>query len=316
MLKTTTMLLSILAFTLGLCGLIDALKIATSLEWIEHTPQPWAIKNFYKGSSAATLTSGGVANLGSDKSFDLAANAETQGLKQYSNHRNIRLIYVICEVPYRIVANKASGIKKLSDLKGKRVGTLAGTSAGVFVHTLLTSAGLKDSDYTVVSGNVCMKTPCGSNTFPQMIKNKQIDAFGIWEPAVELGAQALGDNAIIFQNETVYREVYSLYSTTDKLNNPSIRKDIVAFVRALNQTLDVFTNKPDTVYQTVASAVKMDVPVLKAVWGDHKWTGSWKPELLDFLVEEDAYLARTDRRQVTPKADLQKFLDTSVLEEL
>jgi ABC-type nitrate/sulfonate/bicarbonate transport system substrate-binding protein len=307
-------LLFLLTFTLF--HRAAALKISTSLLWIEHTPQPWAIKNYYKGSSSASLTSGGVADLASDRSFDLAANAETQGLKQYSNHRNIRLLYVICEVTYRIVANKASGINKLSDLKGKRVGTIPGTSAAAFIHTLLDSAGLKDSDYTVVSGNVCMKTPCASNTFPQMIANRQIDAFGVWEPAVELGAQALGNNAIIFQNESVYREVYSLYSTTEKLNNPSIRKDIVEFVRALNRTLDVFTNKPDTVYQTVASAVGMDVPTLKAVWADHKWVGSWKPELLDYLVKEDAYLARVDKRQPIPRADLVKFLDTSVLEEL
>lgn len=68
-----------------------ALRIASSLQWIEHTPQPYAIKNFYKGSSAATLTSGGVANLGSDpKNFDLAANAETQGLSEYRPNEPVK----------------------------------------------------------------------------------------------------------------------------------------------------------------------------------------------------------------------------------
>ncbi|KAF2464389.1 periplasmic binding protein-like II [Lindgomyces ingoldianus] len=303
--------------TLGLLSnTICALKIATSLQWIEHTPQPWAIKNFYKGDSAASLTSGGVANLASDKSFDLAANAETQGLKQYAGHKNIRLIYVVCEVAYRIVANKASGITKLEDLKGKKIGTMAGTSAGVFVSKMLGSVGLKESDYTVVNGNVCMKAPCGSGTFPQMISSKQIDAFGIWEPAVELGAQALGSNAVIFQNGSIYREVYSLYSTTEKLNDPAMRKNIVAFVRALNETLNVFTHKPETVYATVAQAVGMDVSVVKDVWPDHKWSGTWGPDLLDFLVEEDAYLAKKDGRAAVSKADLEKFLDTSIIGEL
>jgi len=295
---------------------IMALKIGTSLQWIEHTPQPYAIKNFYKGSSAASLVSGGVANLASDTSFDLAANAETQGLKQYSGHRNIRLIYIICEVPYRLVANKAAGINTLADLKGKRIGTIQSTSAAVFVTKLLATAGLRESDYTLVSGNVCMKAPCGSGTFPQQIANKQIDAFGVWEPAVELGADALGSNAIIFQNGSVYREVYSLYSTTQKLNDPAKRKDIVAFVRALNQTLDVFTNKPDSVYQTVASAVGMDVSVVKAVWKDHLWSGTWGPDLLPFLVDEDAYLAKKDNRAAVAKAELEKFLDESIIAEL
>ncbi|KAL1845117.1 hypothetical protein VTK73DRAFT_1094 [Phialemonium thermophilum] len=42
---------------------VAGLRIATSLQWIEHTPQEWAIKNYYKGDSAATLVSGGVQNL-------------------------------------------------------------------------------------------------------------------------------------------------------------------------------------------------------------------------------------------------------------
>ncbi|KAF2016789.1 periplasmic binding protein-like II [Aaosphaeria arxii CBS 175.79] len=291
-----------------------SLKIATSLQWIEHTPQPYAIKNFYKGSTSATLTSGGVANLGSDKSVDLAANAETQGLKQYASHKNIRLIYMICEASYRIVANKKSGIKDLKDLKGKKIGTIPGTSAGVFISRMMNSVGVKE--YTTVSGNVCMKAPCGSGTFPAMMSGKQIDAFGVWEPAVELGAKALGDDAVIFQNGSIYREMYALYTTTDKLNDPAKRKDIVEFVKALNRTLDVFNNKPESVYQFVANEVGSDAKVIADVWEDHKWSGRWGDDLLDLLVDEDKYLATQDKRASATKADLEKFLDTSIIEEI
>ncbi len=176
------------------------------------------------------------------------------------------------------MASRAAGVSTLADLKGKKIGTMPGTSAGYFVNKLLGTAGLADTDYRVVSGNVCMRTPCGAAPSRRCCPNKQIDAFGIWEPAVELGADALGrSNAVLFQNFSVYREVYSLYSTTEKLSDPATRKNIVAFVRALNQTLDVFTRTPDAVYATVASAVGMDTPVVKAVWPDHRWTGTWGP---------------------------------------
>jgi ABC-type nitrate/sulfonate/bicarbonate transport system substrate-binding protein len=150
---------------------ISCLRIATSLAWIEHTPQPYAIKNFYSGSSTASLTSGGVANLASEpQNFELAANAETQGLRQYAGHRNIRLIYIICEVPYRIVANKNKGISKLADLKGKKIGTVKGTSAGVFIHNMMASVGVRDNEYSAANGKVCMKTPCASDTMPAMLR--------------------------------------------------------------------------------------------------------------------------------------------------
>ncbi|EAT89608.2 hypothetical protein HBH56_017100 [Parastagonospora nodorum] len=296
-----------------------SLRIASNLNWIEHTPQPYAIKHFYNGSTNATLVAGAVADLAANpKTFDLAANAETQGLKSYANHRNLRLIYIICEVSYRIVADKRKGITNLSDLKGKKIGTIRGTSAVVFIHNMLTSVGIKDNDYTTSNGQVCMRVPCTSDTFPAQLKAGTIDAFGVWEPAVELGAEALGSDAVIFQNASIYREIYSLYSTTDALNDPTKRKDIVEFVRALNKTLNVFTHTPKEsgVYGFVSKAVKVDEPVLEKVWGDHKWSGTWGGELIEYLVEEDKYLAVQDKRAVIPRNDLEKFLDTSVIEEL
>lgn len=294
-----------------------SLKIATSLQWIEHTPQAYAIENFYNGSSAASLTSGGVFNLAADSSVDLAANAETQGLRVLPDNKNIRLIYVICEAGYRLVASRASGIETLADLRGKRIGTMRGTSAQYFVAKLLETAGVSASDYTIVAGGVCMRAPCGEGTFPQMLADGQIDAFGIWEPAVELGIQALGlDDAVVFQNTSIYREVYSLYTTTEKLADEETRGDIVEFVRALNQTLDVFTNQPESVYSFVADEIGMDAAVVEDVWTEHKWTGTWDESLLDFIVQEDQWLANEDGRAAVSEAELDEFLDESIIAEL
>jgi hypothetical protein len=304
---------------LALCPSALSLRIASSLAWIEHTPQPYAITHFYNGSTPAILVSGSVANLASSpSSFDLAANAETQGLKQFANHRNIRLIYIICEVAYRLVADKRKGITQLSDLKGKKIGTIGSSSASVFVHNMLSSAGVPDTAYSTTNGKVCMKAPCAADTMPSQLKAGAIDAFGVWEPAVELGVEALGENAVTFQNASVYREVYSLYSTTDALNNPAKRKDIVEFVRSLNKTLEVFAkeSKEKGVFGYVSKEVGVDEGVVERVWGDHKWSGRWGGDLIEFIVEEDKYLAAQDKRSVIPRMDLEKFLDTSVIDEL
>jgi ABC-type nitrate/sulfonate/bicarbonate transport system substrate-binding protein len=297
---------------------VDSLRIASSLLWIEHTPQPYAIKNFYNGSTPATLVSGSVADLASNRNFDLSANAETQGLKQYANHRNIRLIYVICEVPYRLIANKQKGIAKLADLKGKKIGTVKGSSAGVFVHNMMSSVGVQDREYEAVDGLYCMKAPCKNDALPSLLKSGSLDAYGIWETSIELGAMALGNDAIIFQNASIYREVYALYSTTEALSNPSKRRDIVEFVRALDKTLDIFSHQPKekNVFDYVAKTVDTDTEVVEAVWKDHKWDVRWDDRLIDFLVEEDRYLAGQDNRKVTPRKDLEKFLDSSIVHEL
>jgi ABC-type nitrate/sulfonate/bicarbonate transport system substrate-binding protein len=296
---------------------VVALRVSTSLQWLEYTPQPYAVDNFYKvQGDTVQIVSGGVANLVSDRNMDLAANAETQGLKAYAQNKKIRLIFIIVEVAYRLIGNREAGIEKLADFKGKRVGGIPGTSAGYFVTKFLGTAGLQPSDYRMVSGNACMKTPCGSGTYPQMMSSRQIDGFGMWEPAVELSAEQLGANAVIFKNASVYRETYSLYSTTDKLNDPASRAKIVQFVKALNQSTSVFLHQPDKVYSYASQKVGMDAAVAKKVWEDHVWGGtSMGDDLVEFLDIEDQYLAQQDRRQPAGRAAMAQFVDTSVIKE-
>lgn len=290
-------------------------EVAYNKLWIEGTPLDYTNRNTFKADTA-TSVDGGVATLGT---VELAGNAETQGLKQYVSHKNYRLIYVIVEVAYRLVANKAAGIKTLADLKGKRIGTIPGSSAEVFVQTLLGSAGLKPSDYTQVSGGTCMRAPCSENSFPSQFKARKIDAYGVWETAVELGIEAVGgeSNVVIFKNASLYREVYSLYATQQNLANPTMRKKIVQYVKALNQTLDLFKNQPETIYPGVSKRINVDVPVLRNVWEDHVWgpTSLTDGVLLDFLVREDKYLAKKDKRATMSRAELEKFIDPSVYED-
>jgi hypothetical protein len=70
-----------LVLSLAVC-LIQGLKIASALTTIEYTPELIASKQFYSGTTS--FVNGGVANIVSDTSIDLAANAETQALRQYA----------------------------------------------------------------------------------------------------------------------------------------------------------------------------------------------------------------------------------------
>ncbi|KAK3934837.1 hypothetical protein QBC46DRAFT_68441 [Diplogelasinospora grovesii] len=292
-----------------------ALKIASALNTIEYTPELIASKDYFSGT--VSITNGGVANIVSDTSIDLAANAETQALRQFANHKNLRIIYTVAEVYYRLVAAKKSGISALADLKGKKIGSFPGTSAAYFVERLLTSAGLKNTDYTVVSGNICSGAPCGAGTFPYMLQHGTVDAVGMWEPSVQLAIDALGkENVVIFQNRTVYREVFNLHSTAEKLQDASKRKEIVGFLQALIKAEQKFVQDPASVYPRVSAAVNVDTTVLEEVWPVHGWnTGTLPDDLLDVLVAEDQWVARTDRRTAMARDTLANLIDGSVLKE-
>ncbi|KAI2626037.1 hypothetical protein GGS26DRAFT_563000 [Hypomontagnella submonticulosa] len=289
------------------------LTISSAFQVVEYVPQLVAIQDF---EADAQLVNGGVANLArTPDSIDLAGNAETQGLRQFATHKNLRLIYVIAEVAYRLVAKKGS-ITTPADLEGKRIGTMPGTSAAYFVQRMMASAGVQEGAYTVVSGLPCNQAPCASNSLPEMLKSGNVDAVGFWEPTDQLALDAIGlSNAVIFQNATVYREIYSLYTTAEKLEDTTMRQDIVEFMKKLLQASNKFVTDPDNVIPRVASQVKIDENVLREAWSVHDWKGGLPADLVDTLTEEDIWVAKQDGRSALARADIESFIDRTVLEE-
>jgi ABC-type nitrate/sulfonate/bicarbonate transport system substrate-binding protein len=213
-------------------------------------------------------------------------------------------------------------VPTLADLKGKKIGAISGTSSAYFVQQMLESpvsaggVGAKRGEYSVVSGNQCTADPCGSGTLPAMLKAGTVDAVGFWEPSVELAARGIGlDNAVFYQNFTVYREIFNLHTTSEKLADKAKRKEIVEFVRALEMALKVFRESPEKVYKRAADAVGMKEELMKAVWPVHRWTGTLPADLLSVLVEEDGYVAGLDKRGAMSEGVLKGLIDGSVLEE-
>ncbi|KAK3985763.1 hypothetical protein QBC44DRAFT_403989 [Cladorrhinum sp. PSN332] len=300
-----------------------ALTISAALNVIEYVPLLTTSQDFYPASSQAVFINGGVANIVRNTTIDLAGNAETQALRHFANNTSLRILWNIAQVPYRLVINThaltADGTRNLStlaDLRGKRVGTINGTSAGYFVETLLKTAGLNYGDYQTVVGNICHEAPCGNRTFPDMFARGQIDAFGIWEPTLELGIQALpAGQTKVFQDKKAYREIYNLHSTKEKLEDPEKRKEIVAFVKNLIKAQSVFEHNPEQVYQRTSNAVNVSLPLLEKVWRVHDWSGGLPADLLDVLEAEDKYVARVDSRVPNTREKLKELIDPSVMLE-
>ena len=149
-----------------------------------------------------------------------------------------------------------------------------------------------------------------------MLARGEIDAFGIWEPTLELGIQALpAGQTKVFQDRKAYREIYNLHSTKEKLDDPGKRKEIVEFLKHLIRVQSVFEKTPEKVYERTSSAVNVSVPILEKIWRVHDWSGGLPVDLLDVLEEEDKYIARVDGREPNSREKLKELIDTSVMED-
>jgi ABC-type nitrate/sulfonate/bicarbonate transport system substrate-binding protein len=288
-----------------------ALRITSDTQSIEFTPALVAAEDFYPGK--ATVSSGGIVSLLSDSNVDLGTNAETQTLRQSVTYPNLRIIFTVTETFYRIVANREAGIETLEDLAGKRIASFNNTSAAYFIYKYLGSVNV--TNYTIVTGGICMATPCGANTLPGLVERGQADAIALWEPSTEIAAQALGDNAVIFQDRSLYREIVNLHSTTEKLADPEKRRGIVEFVRSLIKAQEVFRTNPEAVYPRIVDAIGIQQPVLEAVWHDERYGGELVPDILDVLEEEEPWVAAQTSRTPRTREQLATLVDDSVARE-
>jgi NitT/TauT family transport system substrate-binding protein len=217
------------------------------------------------------------------KGAHAAGNATTQMLRVLGDNPNVRLLFTMIDGNYRIVAKRSAGIAQLADLKGKRVVVPRDTSANYFLVAMLRRAGLRESDVTLVSAE---RTAMAA----AMVKGAA-DAISMWEPESENAVQAIGKDAIIFQDNTVYRELYSVYSTTDVMNDPRRRKELLGFVRA-------------TLVAEIARS-----------WEHHGFPLGVAPDLLDLITEEEKWVAAQQKRAPRSRAELAGFIDTTILKE-
>src|SRR5690606_19089658 len=212
------------------------IKVAGA-RWIELSPVLVAANSFYP--QKLEVPSGGVVSITSGAA-DLATNAETQLLRESVTNPDLRIIMTVSESFYRLVARRSAGINKLSDLKGKRVLVPRQTSAHYYLVAMLRSAGLDESDVTLVSQAPPQRPAQGQPAAPrsrfglaEALARGDADVIATFEPEPEMAVHLLGDDAIVLQDRKVYREAFNLNARATDLADPEKRRAIVRFVRAV-----------------------------------------------------------------------------------
>jgi NitT/TauT family transport system substrate-binding protein len=241
------------------------------------------------------------------KGAHAAGNATTQMLRVLGDNPNVRLLFTLVDGNYRIVAKRSAGINRLADLKGKRIVVPPNTSANYFLVAMLRTVGLQQSDVTLVSApNTAMAAA---------VTMGKADAISMWEPESQNAVVALGKDAIIFQDNKVYRELYSVYSTTDVMRDPRRRRELVEFVRATLVAAADLQKDPKRYFPLISEKTKHPQDQIARSWEHHGFPLRVAPDLLDLITEEEKWVAAQQHRSPRSRAELAGFIDTTILEE-
>jgi NitT/TauT family transport system substrate-binding protein len=280
------------------------LRIAVNMTTVESAPVFLAAQR--AAGSAMTLASGGIPLL-VNRTADAATNSETQILLRSVESPDLRIVMTVAECEYRLVARRSSGIRQLTDLRGKRIGTPANTSAEYYLSKMLRTVKLDEPDVTVV--------PMPVADMAAGMKRGDVDAVSGWEPGAQDSIAALGADAIVFQVPSVYRELFNLNTTAGVLSDPAKRRALVDVVRGIvNASRDVRA-RPADVRPLLSSRINVPESTIAAVWRHFRFPAAVPRDTLDVLIEEEQWVAARQKRPPRGRAQLQTLIDDTVLRE-
>ena len=283
------------------------LVVHGALGVVEVGPVHLTVERLYPAGTK--VRQGGIATLiGTGNPPDLATNAETQVLRAPVERSDLRIILTVADGLYRIVGRRSAGISTVADLRGKRIATSIQSSSGFFLHRMLAREGMTFADVTI-------KDVMPYKAMVDALKNGEVDAISIWEPHSENAMRALGSDGIELPGQGVYRELFNLNTTAATLNDPAKRARIVEFVRALIDTTDAMNRDPRRAQELVAAAGGYTVEEVAASWKHHAFTANFPDDMLDVMVDEEAWLAALQKRAPRSRDALAKLIDRTVYDE-
>jgi NitT/TauT family transport system substrate-binding protein len=300
---------------------MEALRIYGNLSLLEIAPVLLAAKETYPGQtvlehgSVMSLwgESSDLASLDSAGQSDIAMNSETQALRASARHPDLRFIFTLAECPYRIVARRSAGITQLEDLRGKRVGTQLESSAQFFLKQMLRTVGLTDADVTLVHFMAHTARPISQ--LPEALKSGEIDAVALWEPQVQRAKHLLGADAVELYDPAVYTEKFNVCTKQENLDDPALRKEIVAFVRALITAAERLKTEPGLGQKLVAETANLDIATVRNAWHCFNYPGTLAADLLDVFASQEPWIAKAQSRAPRSREALSKLIDDSVMRE-
>jgi sulfonate transport system substrate-binding protein len=280
--------------------------------WIELSPVLVAANSFYP--EKMTVGEGGITTINSGAS-DLATNAETQLLRETIKNPDLRIIMTVTESFYRLVARRSAGITSLADLKGKRVMLPSNTSANYYLVAMLRTVGLTEADVQILPLPPAQGDKSGMDLMSDALVKGEVDVISIWEPEPDSAIKELGEDGIVFQDRSVYREVFNLHARATDLADPVKRRSIVEFVRSVAKATDALKADPTPYWPHVSDITKFSVEEVAAGWPEMEFPVHIIPDMLDVLVDEEPWIAQQQKREPRTREELAKFIDGSVVEE-
>lgn len=191
----------------------------------------------------------------------------------------------------KVIARHDKGIDTVADLKGKRIGTPAGTTGQFFVEAFLIHNQIMVSEVDVID--------IVPSDLPDALNDHRVDAIVIWEPHGHRALQLLKDSAIRLPSSDVYKVMFNFMVMNDFAGkNPEVLK---RFLRSIDKATRFVRNNKEESQVIVAKRLNLERESVNAFWDDFEPEISLDQSLVITLEDEARWAVKnnlTDKKEV------------------
>ncbi len=208
-----------------------------------------------------------------DGRVDVATAAELQVATGAAAHRDLAIVATISTSSYQIkvVARRSAQIVEAPQIRGKRVGTVPGSSAQYFLDNWLVFNDIDPATVTLAG--------LAPDKLLPALESRSVDAIAIWEPLASSAALMLGGDAVTFVSPRVYTQHFNLVSARATLEQRDA--DVTRLLRALQRAQRAIQADPGAARALLVS--RLHVP----------------PTLAATVMDGQDYRVRLDQSLVT-----------------
>jgi NitT/TauT family transport system substrate-binding protein len=190
--------------------------------------------------------------------------------------------FVTSKRDIKLIARKSAGIRTAGDLKGKRVGTVEGTSAHYFLDGFLLFDGVDPKAIQLVS--------LAPERITDALKEGKIDAAAIWEPFANRSIRALAGDAVVLPSARIYTETFNLVASRKFIAEREA--DLVKVLRALARAERFISERPQQAQAVLKEKLHEDQDFIDATWADFDYRMSLAEPLVRTLEGEARWAVR------------------------
>lgn len=176
----------------------------------------------------------------------------------------------------KLVARRSVGGSTPAGLRGRRIGTVIGTSAQYYLHRWMVFHGLEPRDVQLV--------PMAPDRIVDALRRGEIDAAAIWEP---YASAAIADGAFELPNPRVYTQFFNLVATRTMLSTRGYQ--VSRLLRALLQAQRFVAENPARAAAVLVERLNLDPQLALAQLREHDYRLRLDQSLLSTMSSQQRW---------------------------